>query len=80
MSSLNKSGAVVVPLQKATNAAEFYLGALAVYILIVFASAYVLYRIWNDVLYERIEGIDSLTFWDAFAILFIPLCFKSVML
>lgn len=51
------------------------IGSLAVTIVLVFFSTWLFQYIWNTVLYEKIEGIDSVSFWEAFAILLLPLCF-----
>lgn len=50
-------------------------GDLAFIIIELFLLTYLFMSIWNSVLYERIEGVDKITFWDSMAILLIPMCF-----
>ncbi len=62
---------ITAPLRKAESA----IGPLALGIAIVFFVTWLFMHIWNSVLYERIEGVDKITFWDSAWILLIPACF-----
>ncbi len=68
--AMNQS-VITAPLRKA----ESVIGPLALSIVVVFFVAWLFMSIWNSVLYERIEGVDKITFWDSAAILLIPACF-----
>ncbi len=52
-------------------------GVLATYCLLMFLQAFLLQVIWNRVLYEKIEGVDLLAYWDALAIIVLVELFRT---
>jgi ABC-type uncharacterized transport system fused permease/ATPase subunit len=42
-----------------------YVGVVAATIIVLVVNLAIFQYIWNTVLYERIEGVDTITFWDA---------------
>lgn len=52
-------------------------GVLATTVLLMLLQAFLLQLIWNRVLYEKIEGVDLLAYWDALAIIVLVELFRT---
>jgi hypothetical protein len=60
--------------------ANKYIGQLPALLLVMILASITLELIWNYVLYERIEGIDYITYYDALAIVVLCMCVRVVFL
>ena len=49
------------------------------WLILEFVAIFLTYELWNKVLYDRIEGIDYITLWDATAIHIFVFCFRVLM-
>lgn len=56
---------------------ESTFGVLSTTVLLMLLQAFLLQVIWNRVLYEKIEGVDTLAYWDALAIIVLVELFRT---